>query len=133
MTAPLVTARPGTASPVRPSLRYLLLSLAALFLAWEILGTIGWLEQAGTLGDGLAKLVEPLRRDRMQQVVTSDFLLIGAVVLVLLWLDAARRGWALPKRAALALGFIALGSPVLLTYLALRSERVGGEGRETVP
>jgi hypothetical protein len=111
------------------SLRIALLGIAAVFLAWELYGTATWLGEVATPGAGLARLWAPVAGDRMLQVVTSDFLLIGAVVLALLWLDAAGRGWAVSRRAALALGFIALGSPVLLTYIALRNGRATGAGR----
>jgi hypothetical protein len=57
----------------------------------------------------------------MALIVVSDHLVIAGAVLIGLMIDATRMGWPLPRRVVLAAGFVAIGSPTLLLYLAWRT------------
>jgi hypothetical protein len=113
--------------------RRALLAVALLFLAWELFGAVHWLRQTGGLGPGLDHLGQTLRSDWMALIVVSDHLVIATTVLVGVWLDATHLGWRGSRRLLLALAFVALGSPALLTYLAWRMgrhDRVGAAARQ---
>ena len=98
-----------------------LLCLAALlFLSWEAYAAIRWVAEAGGLAPAFRHFWTALRSDWMAQIVVSDHLVIAGMVLIGLWLDAARIGWEVWQRLTLALAFIALGTPALLTYMAWR-------------
>jgi len=98
-----------------------LLCLASLlFLSWEAYAAIRWVAGAGGLAPGFGHFWTALRSDWMAQIVVSDHLVIAGTVLAALWLDAARMGWEVWRRLTLALAFIALGTPALLTYIAWR-------------
>ena len=101
-----------------PALRGALLAFALLFLAWEAYGAMRWVLDAGGLGPAAARFWRYLTSDAMLLLVVTDHLLLAGTVLVLLWLDAARRGWLVSRRLILAGAFVALGSPVILWYLA---------------
>ena len=113
---------------MRAIVRRGLLILAAGFLAWELFGVVHWFRQTGGLGPGFDHLSRALRADWMALIVVSDHLVIASVVLVGLWLDATHLGWRISRRVLLALAFIALGSPTLLTYLAWRMGRYNQMG-----
>lgn len=104
-------------------LRRALVLMAAGFLAFEIYGAVQWLRQPGGVGAGLESFARAVGSDWAALVTVADLLLVGAVVLMALWLDAARQGWSAGRRVLLALAFAALGSPVLLTYIAWRLGR----------
>lgn len=103
--------------------RRALLISAVLFLAWELFGAVQWFRQTGGFSPGFDHLWQTLRTDWMALLVVSDHLVIASTVLVGLWLDATRLGWRVSRRLLLALAFVALGSPTLLTYLAWRMGR----------
>lgn len=97
-----------------------LVLVAGLFLLWEGYGAIRWLQEAGDIGSALDHLWRTLHSDWMARVAVSDLLIIAAVALAGLWIDSARQGWPPARRVLLAAGFVVLGSPVLLFYLAWR-------------
>jgi GNAT superfamily N-acetyltransferase len=108
---------------MRAIVRRGLLILAAGFLAWELFAVVHWYRQTGGLGPGFTHLWQTLRSDWMALIVVSDHLVIASAVLVGLWLDATHLEWPTSRRVLLALAFVALGSPTLLTYLAWRVGR----------
>lgn len=105
---------------MRHGFRAALVVLAIAFLAWEAYGAFRWVVDAGGLAEAAAQLWVRLRADWMLLLVITDHLLLAGLALVLLWVDATRRAWTLAHRTLLALAFIALGSPVVLGYLAWR-------------
>ncbi len=104
----------------RPTLRIGLLVLACAFLAWEAFGALQWVLDAGGLDPAARQFWARFTSDWMLLVVVTDHLLLAGIVLVLMWMDAGRVGWALPRRLLLVAAFVGLGSPVVLTYLAWR-------------
>ena len=108
--------------PVRSAL----LLGAGLFLTWEAYGAIRWVLDAGGIGPAAARFWTLLGSDWMILLFVTDHLVLAAIVLVLLWLDAVNRAWPLPRRMLLTMAFIALGSPVVLAYLAWRPGSDGG-------
>jgi hypothetical protein len=105
---------------VRSFVQRALIALAALFLTWEIFAVTRWIRQAGGIGSGFRHLWVALRSDWMALIVVSDHLVIAGTVLVLLLLDAANQGWRMSRLILLVVGFIGLGSPTLLLYIAWR-------------
>ena len=97
-----------------------LLTLACTFLAWEAFGAIQWVLAAGGVGPAAREFWARLTSDWMLIVVVTDHLLLAGIVLVLMWVDAGRIGWAVSRRFLLVAAFVALGSPVVLWYLAWR-------------
>jgi GNAT superfamily N-acetyltransferase len=108
--------------PLRPGL----LASAILFLLWELYATTWWVREAGGLGAGFQHLYQVLRSDWMARIIVSDHIVIAGCVLIALWIDAARQRWGYGRRLLLAVAFIGLGSPTLLTYLAWRLGRASG-------
>jgi hypothetical protein len=100
--------------------RSALLLSAGLFLAWEGFGAVRWVLDAGGIAPAAGRFWALLGSDWMMLLVVTDHLLLATIVLILMWLDAASRAWSLTRRLLLATGFIALGSPVVLAYLAWR-------------
>jgi hypothetical protein len=98
----------------------LLCTVALLFVFWEAYATIRWVVEAGTLAWAFDHFWSALQSDWMAKIVVSDHLFIAGTVLVALWFDAARMDWGVWRRLTLALAFIALGTPALLTYIAWR-------------
>lgn len=98
----------------------LLCTVALLFLLWEAYAAIRWVAEAGTLAWAFDHFWSALQSDWMAKIVVSDHLFIAGTVLVALWSDAERIDWGVWRRLALALAFIALGTPALLTYIAWR-------------
>ena len=119
----------------RRTLRAGLLALALAFLAWEAFGAVRWVLDAGGPGPAAKQFWASLTGDWMLLLVVTDHLLLAGVVLVLVWLDAAKAGWNIGRRVGLAAAFVALGSPAILWYLASRVQaarleaRGGGEAR----
>jgi hypothetical protein len=109
-------------TPVRSTL----LLGAGLFLAWEAYGAARWVLDAGGIGSAATRFWTLLGSDWMILLFVTDHLVLAAVVLVLLWLDAVHRAWSLPRRLLLAMAFVALGSPVVLAYLARRPAAADG-------
>lgn len=105
---------------MRAIVRRGLVILAGLFLVWELYGAVRWVQQAGGIGAAIDHFWRTLEADWMARIVVADHILIAGTVLVLLWLDARRHGWSTGRRVLLAVAFVALGSPTLLTYLAWR-------------
>jgi hypothetical protein len=99
---------------------YALLAGAGLFFLWEVYAAVHWVRQAGGVGAAPGHFWNAVRADWMALIVVSDHLVIAGVVLLALWIDAARRGWTHGRRCALAAAFVALGTPTLLAYLAWR-------------
>ena len=118
---------------MRRVLPALLVALAVLFLAWELIAVVQWIRQSGGLGSGFRHFGQAIGSDWMARIVVSDHLVIAGTVLIALWLDAARLGWRLGMQVILAVGFIGLGSPTLLLYLAwrLRAPGLGTIGQRT--
>ena len=100
---------------------------AAGFLAWEGLGALLWVREAGGLGSAVATFWARLRGDWMLLVVVTDHITIAFLALLWTWRDAGRRGWPLAQRAGWSVAFVALGSPALLSYLAGRASNARGE------
>jgi len=117
---------PTEAMWMRTPVRSTLLLGAGLFLAWEAYGAARWVLDAGGIGSAASRFWTLLASDWMILLFVTDHLVLAAIVLVLLWLDAARRAWSLPRRLLLATAFVALGSPVVLAYLARRPAGDGG-------
>ena len=105
---------------MRQRIRGALVVLAIAFLAWEAYGAVRWVADAGGVGAAARQFWVRLRDDWMLLIVVSDHLLLAGIALVILWMDATRQAWTLAQRVLLALAFIALGSPVVLGYLAWR-------------
>ena len=105
---------------MRHGVRTALVVLAIAFRTWEAYGAFRWVVDAGGPGEAARQFWAFLRADWMVLLVVTDHLLLAGIALVLLWVDATRRAWTLAHRTLLALAFIALGSPVLLGYLAWR-------------
>jgi hypothetical protein len=91
-----------------------------LFLAWEAYGALRWVVDAGGLGAAASRFRDSLTHDWMLLVVVTDHLMLAGLVLVLMWLDTARAGWQSSRRLLLVAAFVALGSPIVLGYLAWR-------------
>lgn len=104
----------------RSTLRAGLLGLACAFLAWEALGAVRWVEEAGGLGSAAGHFWARLTSDWMLMIFITDHLLLAGIVLVLMWVDSARVGWVVSRRVFLTAAFVALGSPVVLWYFAWR-------------
>jgi hypothetical protein len=104
----------------RAQLRFPLLALALVFLAWEGYGARRWVLDAGGMAPAGGRFWRLLGSDWMMRIVVTDHLLLAAIVLALLWLDATRNSWAPRRRVLLGVAFVALGSPVVLGYLAWR-------------
>ncbi|HEU4830123.1 MAG TPA: hypothetical protein VFT04_13095 [Gemmatimonadales bacterium] len=117
----------------RGAIRVALLSLALLFLVWEAYGAAQWVSHAGGVGPALRHFWTLLHGDWILLVVVTDLLLIAGVVLAGLWIDAARRGFTLPRRMLVAVAFIVFGSPVLLWYLASRIGDPASRGAAASP
>jgi hypothetical protein len=97
-----------------------LLAGALLFLLWELYAVIRWLQQAESLGAAFDHFRRAICSDWMALIVVSDHLIIAGTVLIVLLIDAARQGWSASRLIFLAVGFVALGTPALLAYLAWR-------------
>lgn len=108
------------------TLRGALVAFALLFLAWEAYGALRWITDAGGLGDAARQFWTHLTGDWMLLLVVTDHLVLAGAVLVLMWLDAIRAGWDLARRLLLAAAFVALGSPIVLLYLAWRPRALAG-------
>ena len=104
----------------RSTLRAGLLGLACAFLAWEAFGAVRWVEEAGGLGSAAGHFRTRLLSDWMLMIFITDHLLLAGIVLVLMWVDTGRMGWVVSRRVFLSAAFVALGSPVVLWYLAWR-------------
>ena len=104
----------------RRTLRIGLLTLACAFLAWEAFGALQWVLEAGGVGPAAREFWARLTSDWMLVIVVTDHLLLAGIVLVMMWVDAGRIGWAASRRLLLVAAFVALGSPVVLWYLARR-------------
>ena len=111
---------------MRQEIRGALVGIAIAFLAWEAYGAFRWAVDAGGLGAAARQFWEGLRGDWMLLIVITDHLLLAGIALVILWGDAARQAWTPAHRALLAVAFIALGSPVVLGYLAWRLAKAPG-------
>lgn len=105
---------------MRQGIRGALVGIAIAFLAWEAYGAFRSVIDAGGPGAAARHFWAGLRDDWMMLIVITDHLLLAGIALVILWVDAARQAWTLAHRALLAVAFIALGSPVVLGYLAWR-------------
>ena len=97
-----------------------LLAGALLFLLWELYAVTRWLQKAGSLGAAFDHFGRAVGSDWMALIVVSDHLIIAGTVLIALLIDAARQGWSASRLILLAVGFVALGTPALLGYLAWR-------------
>jgi hypothetical protein len=104
-----------------------LLILALAFAAWELAAAVLWVRQSGGLTQAPGHFWHRIRSDWLALVVVSDHLMVAGAVLVALWLDARRTEWRASGRVGLAIAFVALGSPVMLAYLAWRLGRLGPE------
>ncbi len=102
------------------TLRASLLAFAFGFLVWEAFGATRWVIDAGGLGPAASRFWTSLTGDWMLLVVVTDHLLLAAIVLALVWVDAAKAGWSIERRLGLTAAFVALGSPAILWYLAWR-------------
>ena len=105
---------------MRDLVRRTLVVIALGFLAWEAYAAVRWIRDAGGLGAAAGRFWDLLRSDWMLAIVVTDQLVIAGVVLVLLWIDSRQEGWSPGRRLLLAAGFITLGTPAFLTYLAWR-------------
>jgi uncharacterized membrane protein len=108
---------------MRRILRLGLLASATVFILWELYAAMCWVRQAGGVGAGFHHLFQVIRSDWMARIIVSDLFVIAGSILLGLWIDAARQGWG---NLLLAVAFIGLGSPTLLTYLAWRFGRTSG-------
>jgi hypothetical protein len=97
-----------------------LLAGALLFLLWELYAVSHWLQQAGSLGAAFDHLRRAVGSDWMALIVVSDHLIVAGTVLIALLIDAVRQNWSASRLIFLAVGFVALGTPALLSYLAWR-------------
>ncbi|MGE5925722.1 MAG: hypothetical protein ACM357_00080 [Gemmatimonadota bacterium] len=113
----------------RRTVRGGLLALALVFLAWEAFGAARWVIAAGGPGPAASQLWAHLRSDWMLLVVVTDHLLLAAIVLVVVWVDATKAGWSIGRRLGLTAAFVALGSPAILWYVARRLQTPGLETR----
>ena len=116
---------------MRQKIRAVLVVLAIAFLAWEAYGAFRWVVDAGGLGAAARQFWVRLR-DWMLLLVVTDHLLLAGIALLILWLDATRRAWTLAHRTLLAVAFVALGSPVVLGYLAWRLGKAPGDPTDAV-
>jgi uncharacterized membrane protein len=107
-------------------LRLGLLASATVFILWELYAAMCWVREAGDVGAGFHHLFQVIRSDWMARIIVSDHFVIAGSVLLGLWIDAARQEWGNGRRLLLAVAFIGLGSPTLLTYLAWRLGRASG-------
>ena len=99
--------------------RPLLLTAAVILFAWLTIATILWLRDAGSLSEALVHLWTSARADWMLVAILTDAGVFVLLSLVWLWHDAKARDWSPPRRLAWIAAVVALGSPVLLLYLAL--------------
>jgi hypothetical protein len=113
----------------RRTLRAGLLTLAVVFLCWEAFGAVRWVADAGGLGLAAKQFWAHLTDDWMLLIVVTDHLLLAGVVLVVVWLDAVKAGWKIGSRLGVTAAFVALGSPVILWYLAARLQPAELEAR----
>jgi hypothetical protein len=111
---------PADRGLMRHPIRVGLVVLAIAFLVWEAYGAFRWVADAGGSGAAARQFWVRLRDEWMLLIVVSDHLLLAGIALVILWVDATRLALTLAHRALLAVAFIALGSPIVLGYLAWR-------------
>jgi hypothetical protein len=111
---------PADRELMRHGIRAALVVLAIAFLVWEAYGAFRWVVDAGGAGAAARQFWVRLRDEWMLLIVVSDHLLLAGIALVILWVDATRLALTVAHRALLAVAFIALGSPIVLGYLAWR-------------
>jgi hypothetical protein len=122
----LISAIPAERGVMRHRIRAALVMLAIAFLLWEAYGAFRWVVDAGGLGPAARHFWVSLRDEWMLLIVVSDHLLLAGIALVILWVDATRLALTVAHRALLAVAFIALGSPIVLGYLAWRLGKPAG-------
>jgi uncharacterized ion transporter superfamily protein YfcC len=111
----------------------LLWCAAFAFLVFEVAAAARWITDAGGLRMAGRHFSHALTSDWMLIIVVADHLLIGLVVLIIGWKDAAAREMNPLTRLSWVASFIALGSPTLIVYLARRTrsseQRAQDQGR----
>jgi hypothetical protein len=103
------------------TMRLLLWAGAIAFGVWELAAVILWIGDAASIASAGTHTWERLSADWFLLVVVTDHLVIAAVALLWVLVDARRRGQPLWMRLAWVVAFVGLGTPALLGYLAQRA------------
>ena len=93
---------------------------AGVFFVWQNVAMYLWLRQNQGVGPGLGHMWSALTTDWLLLLILTDACMFSALALGWFYTDMRQRGIPSPRRHGLLIAAIALGSPVLLIYLANR-------------
>ena len=99
--------------------RVLFWLVAGVFFVWQNMATYLWLGKNGTFSAAVAHLWQTMTADWMLLLILSDACIFSALALAWFYGDMRGRGYNRARSSALLLAALAIGSPVLLLYLAL--------------
>ena len=98
------------------ALRGVLWFVAGLFFVWQNVAMYLWLQQE----QGFGHMWTALTSDWLLLLILTDACIFSALALAWFYHDMRRRGMPAARRNGLFAAALALGSPVLLIYVATR-------------
>jgi hypothetical protein len=93
---------------------------AGIFFVWQNAAMYLWLRQHQTVGSGLAHMWQSLSADWLLLLILTDACIFSALALAWFYADMRKRGFTVARQSGLLLAALAIGSPVMLIYLASR-------------